>query len=88
MSNKVIGIDLGTTNSVVCVMESGEAIVINNAEGSQTTPSIVAFKKDGDRLIGVSAKRQSVTNPKNTISSIKRFIGHQYSEIKNERMKE
>ena len=82
--NKVIGVDLGTTNSVVCVMENGEPVVINNSEGSQTTPSIVAFKKDGDRLVGISAKRQAITNPQNTISSIKRFIGHQFSEVKDE----
>ena len=80
----IVGIDLGTTNSVVCVMEGGEPVVISNSEGGQTTPSIVAFKKDGTRLVGASAKRQAVTNPLNTVSSVKRFIGHQYSEIESE----
>ena len=81
---KIIGIDLGTTNSVVSFMEGGSAKVIPNKEGNNTTPSIVAFTKDGKRLVGVVAKRQAVTNPENTIFSSKRFIGHQYSEVANE----
>lgn len=81
---KVIGIDLGTTNSCVAVMEGGEPVVIPNAEGNRTTPSCVAFTKDGERLIGAVAKRQAVTNPENTISSIKRFMGNQYDEVKHE----
>lgn len=81
---KIIGIDLGTTNSVVAVMEGGSVKVIPNEEGQNTTPSIVAFTKDGKRLVGVLAKRQAVTNPENTIFSIKRFIGHTYSEMKAE----
>ncbi len=78
---KIIGIDLGTTNSVVSFMEGGSAKVIPNQEGANTTPSIVAFTKDGKRLVGTVAKRQAVTNPENTIFSAKRFIGHQYEEI-------
>lgn len=81
---KVIGIDLGTTNSCVAVMEGGEPTVIANAEGNRTTPSCVAFTKDGERLIGAVAKRQAVTNPKNTVFSIKRFMGHQFSEVVND----
>ena len=69
--SKVIGIDLGTTNSCVAVMEGGEAVVIPNPEGTRTTPSIVGFKKDGERLVGETAKRQAITNPDRTISSIK-----------------
>lgn len=83
-SNKVIGIDLGTTNSCVAIMEGGQPVVIPNAEGSRTTPSIVAFTKSGERLVGQSAKRQSVTNPKNTIYSIKRFMGRKYDEVAHE----
>jgi len=75
MASKIIGIDLGTTNSVVSVMEGGDPVVIPNAEGGRTTPSVVAFTKDGERLIGQVAKRQAVTNPKQTIFSIKRFMG-------------
>ena len=75
---KVIGIDLGTTNSVVAVMEGGEPKVIPNAEGTRTTPSIVAFAKNGERLVGQVAKRQAITNPENTIYSIKRFMGRRY----------
>ena len=75
---KVIGIDLGTTNSCVAVMEGGEATVIANAEGNRTTPSVVAFTKDGERLVGQVAKRQAITNPNNTISSIKRQMGSNY----------
>src|SRR5690554_2806887 len=76
--SKVIGIDLGTTNSVVAVMEGGEAIIIPNAEGSRTTPSVVAFTKDGERIVGQAAKRQAVTNPERTVSSIKRQMGTDY----------
>jgi molecular chaperone DnaK len=82
--SKIIGIDLGTTNSVVAVMEGSEAKVIPNAEGNRTTPSVVAFAKNGERLVGQVAKRQSVTNPKNTIFSIKRFMGRKYSEVSEE----
>lgn len=81
---KIIGIDLGTTNSVVAFMEGGQAKVIPNKEGSNTTPSIVAFTKDGQRLVGTIAKRQAVTNPENTIFSAKRFIGHKYDEVTSE----
>ncbi len=81
---KIIGIDLGTTNSVVAIMEGGNPKVIPNQEGQNTTPSIVAFTKDGKRLVGTPAKRQAVTNPENTIFSIKRFIGHSYEEMRNE----
>ncbi len=79
--SKVIGIDLGTTNSVVAVMEGGEAAVIVNQEGSRTTPSIVAFTKEGERLVGQVAKRQSVTNPDSTVFSIKRFMGRKHAEV-------
>lgn len=82
--SKIIGIDLGTTNSCVAVMEGNEPVVIANSEGRRTTPSIVAFLKDGERKIGDPAKRQAVTNPKNTIYSIKRFMGHTYSEVASE----
>jgi molecular chaperone DnaK len=81
---KTIGIDLGTTNSCVAVLEGGEPTVIPNAEGGRTTPSVVAFTKDGQRLVGAPAKRQSVTNPQNTIFSIKRFMGRKYSEVSEE----
>jgi molecular chaperone DnaK len=81
---KTIGIDLGTTNSCVAVMEGGEPVVIANAEGTRTTPSIVAFSKTGERMVGQVAKRQSVTNPRNTIYSIKRFMGRKFSEIQEE----
>ncbi len=84
MAGKIIGIDLGTTNSVVAIMEGGTPKVITNQEGQNTTPSVVAFTKDGKRLVGVLAKRQAVTNPENTIYSIKRFMGKTYDEIKNE----
>ena len=79
--SKVIGIDLGTTNSCVTVMEGGEPVVIANAEGNRTTPSVVAFTKDGERLAGALAKRQAVTNPENTVFSIKRFMGRRHSEV-------
>jgi molecular chaperone DnaK len=84
--SKIIGIDLGTTNSVVAVMEGGKPIVISNAEGGRTTPSVVAFTDKGERLVGQVAKRQAVTNPENTIFSIKRFMGRRYDEV-NEEMK-
>ena len=82
--SKVIGIDLGTTNSVVAVLEGGEAIVVPNSEGGRTTPSVVAFTKEGERLVGQVAKRQAVTNPDNTIYSIKRFMGRRYDEVSDE----
>ena len=78
---KVIGIDLGTTNSVVAVMEGGSPVVIPNQEGSRLTPSVVAFTKDGEILVGQVAKRQAVTNPENTVFSIKRFMGRRYDEV-------
>ncbi len=83
--SKIIGIDLGTTNSVVAVMEGGEPTVITNSEGGRTTPSVVAFAKDGSRLVGQVAKRQSVTNPENTIYSIKRFMGRRFNEVTEEK---
>ncbi|MBI1870901.1 MAG: molecular chaperone DnaK [Chlamydiae bacterium] len=81
---KVIGIDLGTTNSCVAVLEGGEPVVIANREGGRTTPSIVGFAKSGDRLVGLTAKRQAVTNPQNTVFSIKRFMGRKFSEVQQE----
>ena len=81
---KVIGIDLGTTNSVVAVMEGGEPVVIPNAEGGRTTPSVMAFTKDGERLVGQVARRQAITNPNNTVFSIKRFMGRREAEVKSE----
>src|SRR3982075_1029375 len=84
MADKVIGIDLGTTNSVVAVMEGGDPVVIPNAEGGRTTPSVVGFTKDGERLVGQIAKRQAVTNPQNTVFSIKRFMGRKISEVTEE----
>lgn len=81
---KIIGIDLGTTNSVVAVMEGNEPVVIPNSEGGRTTPSVVAFTKKGERLVGASAKRQAVTNPENTVFSIKRFMGRFHKEVSNE----
>jgi molecular chaperone DnaK len=82
--SKIIGIDLGTTNSVVAVMEGGEPVVITNPEGSRITPSVVAFAKSGERLVGQVAKRQAVTNPENTVFSIKRFMGRKYDEVSEE----
>ena len=82
--SKIIGIELGTTNSVVAIMEGGEAKVIANAEGSRTTPSVVGFTKSGERLVGQVAKRQSVTNPRNTVFSIKRFMGRHFNEVSEE----
>src|SRR3981189_906553 len=84
--SKIIGIDLGTTNSVVAVMEGGTPAVIPNQEGGRTTPSIVGFTKNGERLGGHGAKRPAVTNPENTIYSIKRFMGRRINEV-NEEMK-
>jgi molecular chaperone DnaK len=84
MAEKVIGIDLGTTNSVVAVMEGGDPVVIPNSEGGRTTPSVVAFTKDGERLVGQVAKRQAITNPQNTVFSIKRFMGRRLGEVKTE----
>ncbi len=84
MADKVIGIDLGTTNSVVAVMEGGDPVVIPNAEGGRTTPSVVGFTKDGERLVGQIAKRQAVTNPHNTVFSIKRFMGRKLGEVSEE----
>src|SRR5688500_5858526 len=84
MAEKVIGIDLGTTNSVVSVMEGGDPVVIPNAEGGRTTPSVVGFTKDGERLVGQIAKRQAVTNPQNTVFSIKRFMGRKMGEVTEE----
>ena len=78
---KIIGIDLGTTNSVVAVMEGNEPTVIINSEGKRTTPSVVAFTKEGDRIVGEQAKRQALANPKNTVRSIKRFMGRRHAEI-------
>jgi len=82
--SKVLGIDLGTTNSCVAVMEGGEPAVVPNTEGARTTPSVVAFTKSGERLVGQAAKRQAVTNPKNTVFSIKRFMGRKYDEVSHE----
>src|SRR5712691_10165167 len=84
MPSKVIGIDLGTANSVVAVMEGGQPTVIVNQEGARITPSVVALTKEGERLVGQVAKRQAVTNPENTIFSIKRFIGRKFGEVPSE----
>src|SRR5436189_5633757 len=84
MAGKVIGIDLGTTNSVVAVMEGGEPAVIVNQEGARTTPSVVAFTKEGERPVGQVAKRQAVTNHENTVFSIKRFMGRKFGEVQSE----
>src|SRR6202012_3860291 len=77
---KIIGIDLGTTNSCVAIMEGGKPRVLENAEGDRTTPSVVAFTKDGEIIVGQPAKRQAVTNPQNTLSAVKRLIGRKYSD--------
>src|SRR4030081_1031354 len=81
---KAVGIDLGTTNSVIATVEGGQPTVIPNAEGARTTPSVVAFTEQGDRLVGQLARRQAILNPKGTISSAKRFIGRRYNEVQNE----
>ena len=81
---KIIGIDLGTTNSCVAVMEGNEPVVIPNSEGGRTTPSVIGFAKNGDRLVGQPAKRQAVTNPNNTVFSVKRFMGRRYDEVSTE----
>ena len=81
---KVLGIDLGTTNSCMAVMEGGEPLVLENSEGKRTTPSVVAFTKSGERVVGEAAKRQAVTNPRNTVYSIKRFMGRKFSEVQEE----
>ena len=81
---KIIGIDLGTTNSCVAVMEGNEPVVIPNSEGRRTTPSIVAFIKEGERKVGDPAKRQAITNPQHTVSSIKRFMGETYDKVSKE----
>ena len=85
---KIIGIDLGTTNSCVAVMENGQAKVIENAEGARTTPSIVAYTEDGEVLVGAPAKRQAVTNPKNTIFAAKRLIGRRFQDAEVQKAKE
>ena len=77
---KILGIDLGTTNSAMAVLEGGEPTIIVNAEGDRTTPSVVGFRDGGDRIVGKAAKNQAVTNPQNTVFSIKRFMGRKYSE--------
>src|ERR1700716_3614876 len=82
--SKIIGIDLGTTNSVVAVMEGGQPVVIPNQEGGRTTPSVVGYTKNGEWLTGQVAKRQSVTNPENTIYSVKRFMGRRFNEVEEE----
>ena len=81
---KTIGIDLGTTNSCVSVIEGGEATVITNSEGDRTTPSVIAFTKNDEKLVGQPAKRQAVTNPENTVFSSKRFMGRKFSEVSSE----
>ena len=82
--SKIIGIDLGTTNSCVAVMEGNEPQVIPNDEGARTTPSVVAFLENGERKVGAPAKRQAITNPTNTIMSVKRFMGRRFDEVSNE----
>src|SRR5256712_6062527 len=81
---RTIGIDLGTTNSCMAILEGGDPVVIENAEGARTTPSVVAFTQGGERLVGTVAKRQAVTNPQNTIFSIKRFMGRKEAEVREE----
>src|SRR5665647_2600567 len=81
---KVLGIDLGTTNSCMSVMEGGEPVVLENSEGRRVTPSVVAFSKNGERLVGDAAKRQAVTNSRNTVYSIKRFMGRKFEEVQEE----
>src|SRR3982750_2750296 len=82
--SKILGIDLGTTNSCMAVMDGSESTVLENSEGARTTPSVVAFAKNGERLVGQAAKRQAVTNPQNTIFSAKRLIGRKFSELSAE----
>ena len=82
---KIIGIDLGTTNSVVSIIEGGSPTVISTSEGSRLLPSVVAFNKNGERLVGIPAKRQAIVNPENTVSSVKRFMGRRYDEVAQER---
>src|SRR5438045_8876134 len=82
--SRILGIGLGTTNSCMAIMEGGEPVVIPNAEGARTTPSVVAFTKSGERLVGQAAKRQAVTNPRNTVFSAKRFIGRKFTEVREE----
>src|SRR6185312_6790186 len=82
--SRILGIDLGTTNSCMAVMEGGEPVVVPNAEGGRTTPSVVAFTKSGERLVGQAAKRQAVTNPRNTVFSSKRLIGRKLAEVREE----
>ena len=82
--SRTIGIDLGTTNSCVAVLEGGAPVVVPNAEGARTTPSVVAFTKSGERLVGQAAKRQAITNPRNTVFSAKRFIGRKFAEVREE----
>ena len=84
MAGKIIGIDLGTTNSVVAVMEGGQPKVLINASGARTTPSVVGFTEKGERLVGQPARHQQVTNPKNTVFSIKRFMGRRHDEVESE----
>src|SRR5680860_1638654 len=81
---KTIGIDLGTTNSAMAVLEGGEPTIITSSEGNRTTPSVVGFSKNGERLVGTVAKRQAVTNPQNTVFSIKRFMGRKYADVREE----
>src|ERR671924_1665725 len=81
---KVLGIDLGSTNSCMAIMEGGEPVVLENSEGKRTTPSVVAFTKSGERLVGEAAKRQAVTNSRNTVYSIKRFMGRKFDEVTEE----
>lgn len=84
VAEKVVGIDLGTTNSAVAAMEGGKPTIVTNAEGQRTTPSVVAYTKNGDRLVGQIAKRQAVVNPENTFFSVKRFIGRKMAEVNDE----
>jgi molecular chaperone DnaK len=86
--SKILGIDLGTTNSAMAIIESGEPVIIENAEGARTTPSIVCISKNNERLVGVLARRQAVTNPKNTIFGVKRFVGHKFSDVSVQKDKE
>src|SRR5690348_16124014 len=81
---KVLGIDLGTTNSCMAVMEAGEPVVLENSDGKRTTPSVVAFTKSGERIVGEAAKRQAITNARNTIYSVKRFMGRKFDEVQEE----